>query len=394
MPKFETKKNNMRRLFAFLCILAMFSPIVTHAATVDLSISAKNIRFSTETLYAGDKIRIYATIKNLGDVDASAQVFFYQGAILIGSSQYVSVVSGGAGDDVYVDFTVPEGSFNIRAVIQGADPTDQNSTNDFAVTPLYSPIVDADRDGVTDDEDNCPEDANAEQENFDGDQKGDICDPDDDNDGVADNEDKYPKDTSRSADPIVKPAPKVETVVPEKTEVAVVATPVAQPVVVIPTVAGVREEMSATPTTQASTTVAHDIPSLPSTEDAVLLAFNVKTSPDARFTYKQIDWRTYEFSATPQEGGGYSYGWDFGDGATSVQSKITHAFPTAGKYTVTLAITDADGTVTSDAEELDISFFHLDNPLVQLTLGLLVVILLGLLIFILNLRRHSRKEQV
>ena len=45
---------------------------------------------------------------------------------------------------------------------------------------------DPDNDGVFDPFDNCPNDANADQANFDGDSLGDACDPDDDNDGVSD----------------------------------------------------------------------------------------------------------------------------------------------------------------------------------------------------------------
>lgn len=45
---------------------------------------------------------------------------------------------------------------------------------------------DADEDGVRDDEDNCPADANPDQANNDGDSQGDVCDADDDNDGVND----------------------------------------------------------------------------------------------------------------------------------------------------------------------------------------------------------------
>ena len=48
---------------------------------------------------------------------------------------------------------------------------------------------DADGDGVRDEEDNCPMDANPRQENTDGQSGGDACDPDDDNDGIWDDND-------------------------------------------------------------------------------------------------------------------------------------------------------------------------------------------------------------
>jgi len=51
---------------------------------------------------------------------------------------------------------------------------------------------DQDGDGVDDDEDNCPETANADQQDTDGDNIGDACDPDDDNDGVNDPDDNCP----------------------------------------------------------------------------------------------------------------------------------------------------------------------------------------------------------
>lgn len=46
--------------------------------------------------------------------------------------------------------------------------------------------VDSDGDGVGNNVDNCPNDANSDQADFDGDGDGDACDADDDNDGLSD----------------------------------------------------------------------------------------------------------------------------------------------------------------------------------------------------------------
>ena len=55
------------------------------------------------------------------------------------------------------------------------------TTYDFEPTP-----PDADGDGVTDAEDNCPADANPDQADQDNDGLGDVCDPDDDGNGIDD----------------------------------------------------------------------------------------------------------------------------------------------------------------------------------------------------------------
>lgn len=51
---------------------------------------------------------------------------------------------------------------------------------------------DADGDGLVLCEDNCPDAANADQSDFDGDGVGDACDADDDDDGVVDADDAFP----------------------------------------------------------------------------------------------------------------------------------------------------------------------------------------------------------
>lgn len=61
--------------------------------------------------------------------------------------------------------------------------------------------ADSDGDGFQDGSDNCPADANPDQENFDGDAQGDTCDPDIDGDGTANASDLCPQTpTSQHAD--------------------------------------------------------------------------------------------------------------------------------------------------------------------------------------------------
>ena len=52
--------------------------------------------------------------------------------------------------------------------------------------------VDKDRDGVQNDMDNCPRNANSDQSDHDADGQGDACDLDDDDDGINDAEDNCP----------------------------------------------------------------------------------------------------------------------------------------------------------------------------------------------------------
>ncbi len=64
----------------------------------------------------------------------------------------------------------------------------------------FNVFGDRDGDGWLDGDDNCPNDANAGQEDFDGDGRGDACDTDRDNDAVADEEDNCPDDSNTSQD--------------------------------------------------------------------------------------------------------------------------------------------------------------------------------------------------
>lgn len=364
--------NVNMRLKLFLGVLLGFLVVVpsgAHASTVDLSLEANAISFSESTLYAGDAIRIYAKVRNVGDTDVSAYVSFYQGGILIGTSQPVSTRAGGNPDDVYVDFTVPTGSFNIRAVLQGSSPQDVNPANDAAQTPLYTPIVDADRDGVVDDSDNCVNDSNADQLDTDKDGQGDVCDNDDDGDGVADSSDQYPLDASKSKDaPVVVATPAVVAPVTTPTPAPVTTTTSSVPAASVTSSSSAQSAISPTTAPEAADAAATSVVVTTATS-------KLTTSPLARFTWKQVDWRTYEFTLAEQPTDGVRFSWDFGDGATSVQPQITHAFSGPGSYTVTLAIVDDAGNTLSDAQTFDVTFFHLDNPQVVGIMALLIVAL-------------------
>ncbi len=74
------------------------------------------------------------------------------------------------------------------------------SVTAFAGIGPASSIVDSDGDGVYNWDDNCPNVANSEQNNFDNDAYGDVCDDDDDNDLVSDDEDDLPMNPAESID--------------------------------------------------------------------------------------------------------------------------------------------------------------------------------------------------
>jgi hypothetical protein len=96
----------------------------------------------------------------------------------------------------------PGGSFDSveRTVLPEADCNENGVPDDVDIAEGYSLDCngngtpdecepDTDGDGVIDECDNCPDNANADQMNFDGDDWGDACDGDIDNDGITNEED-------------------------------------------------------------------------------------------------------------------------------------------------------------------------------------------------------------
>ena len=57
-------------------------------------------------------------------------------------------------------------------------------------------------------------------------------------------------------------------------------------------------------------------------------------------------------SVEEEEGGPWTYAWDFGDGAKSTEQNPVHTYEKVGEYTATLTVTDQKGNKGND--EIDI----------------------------------------
>ena len=73
-------------------------------------------------------------------------------------------------------------------------PLDDSDADGDGVTDVCD--IDVDGDGIDNDMDNCPMDANANQEDLDGDGIGNVCDPDVDGDGIDNGMDNCPMDAN------------------------------------------------------------------------------------------------------------------------------------------------------------------------------------------------------
>jgi hypothetical protein len=122
-----------------------------------------------------------------------------------GSPQWDRVMDQDTSTDPYVyHFTAGQHSLTFFGREDGARLDMIEVTNDPAYAhsaiTCDSPNPDADSDGVFDSADNCPNDANADQADTDGDGAGDVCDltptGDNDNDGVDNAIDNCPDDAN------------------------------------------------------------------------------------------------------------------------------------------------------------------------------------------------------
>ncbi|MBU0646607.1 PKD domain-containing protein [Patescibacteria group bacterium] len=368
--------------FLLLCPLSLGAA----AYDVDLGITAADVFFDTDApLVAGDHIRLYARVHNHGEVDVEGYVAFFQGSIPIEESQIISVRAGGAPEEVFVDFVVPSGTFNIRADIKGTDPQDQNSSNDSAMTKLLSPIFDDDRDGVANGDDNCPSQANPNQADADNDSLGDVCDDDDDNDGISDDVESEigssPTATDTDSDGVTDtadayPNDPAQTSVPTSLEELF---------------ADFVEDLDSGLMGTASTDLIAQAAADDGLED---LSASLVFSPKAIFSYSRSAWNKFSFKALTPELTGYRFEWDFADGVSSNRPSPEHEYQSYGDFDVSLRITGPDGTVSEDTTTVSVPFFTLHNSYVLMIVGLLSLLLLFGLVFTARMSFIPKRQAV
>lgn len=123
------------------------------------------------------------TFVRFGGMDAAGTVFFEQ-AVNVPALE--DLISG-------FDYTRPDTDQDGVADDEDNCPVDANAGQEDedqnGVGDACEPPVDTDSDGISDDLDNCPVDFNSDQSNIDGDAFGDVCDDDIDGDGILNAED-------------------------------------------------------------------------------------------------------------------------------------------------------------------------------------------------------------
>jgi len=75
--------------------------------------------------------------------------------------------------------------------------------------------------------------------------------------------------------------------------------------------------------------------------------------PSANFTFVKTGDFTVEFTSTSNNA--TSYMWDFGDGATSMETNPVHTYAAEGEYTVTLTVGDGQGNTDQTSKTVQIS---------------------------------------
>lgn len=377
----------MRRLF--LILLLLFLPVTLQATAYnyDVGFYPADISFSQPInhLVENQPIRLYASIHNYGSEDVAASVKFFNGPTLIGQTQLISVRANGLADEVYVDWQVPQGAFNIRAIIIGQDPNDENPANDETISPLITPLADADGDGIPDieDFDNDNDGLTSDQENQLG--TSDF-DSDSDDDGVSDSQDAYPTDATKTE-------PQVENVEDAvENEVLADVEPVEESAQQVRDDSnGQQNIFHVEENEEEEEEIEYDLEQYKDLQK--LPGFDLLSTVEIQV--EQKSWNEFDFyfntNVADIDSDSLIFEWDFGDGQ-KVKENQKHKFKRAGTYFVKLKVLGPLDNTISDTVAINIPFWSVSNVMMWALVIFLVISLLGL-IFAGNQREQKDKNK-
>lgn len=137
----------------FLVILFSIFYFLTYAsiasAKADLSISETDITFSKENIVAGDLVKVYARVFNVGDTDVAGFVVFSTSNKEMAPPQTISIRPN-TYDDVFIDWKAVAGTFTIQARLAGTNPKDEAAENNIVLKKDIFVDTDANKNGLGD----------------------------------------------------------------------------------------------------------------------------------------------------------------------------------------------------------------------------------------------------
>lgn len=192
--------QNRRRIFFFLILVMVVFLIAEFSvfAKADLSLNVSDISFSKAEPLAGEKIRIFGRVFNVGDEDIYGFVVFSMNGKEISDPQPISVKVG-TYDDVFIDWVFQGGSYSIKAEIAATRPGDENPANDLALQKDFFVDLDSDNDGVGDSQDS-DNDNDGLTDKVEKTLGTNPSNPDSDGDQVTDSRDAFPLDVTEWQD--------------------------------------------------------------------------------------------------------------------------------------------------------------------------------------------------
>ncbi len=192
------KPVSVSLILTAILVLAFLFFVENSLAKTDLSITASDITFSKDEPLEGDKVRVFARVFNLGDIDVYGFVIFLKNGKEMADPQPISVKVN-TYDDVFIDWLSESGSHNIQAKVIGTNPGDENQVNDVATQENYFVDLDTDGDkiGNTKDLDDDNDDLSDEKETALG---TNPLNSDTDGDKARDNIDPFPLDSTEWQD--------------------------------------------------------------------------------------------------------------------------------------------------------------------------------------------------